>query len=397
MASAAAMADSTEEVVDACIEALLARDLIEPNYLMAQADARHDLSAIGDALRKRWPGARLHLATSCHGSFTETALAMGPKPGLCLFAITDPEGDYGTACGELGADARSAASALTRAALRDAGRFGETPTLVWMSSAPGDEEDVIAGIQDVVSDTTPIVGGSAADNEIAGQWRMSDGKKALSQGIVLSVLFPTGKVGAAFHSGYTPTARSGRITGCDGRRLLEIDGRPAAEVYVEWTAGAVEIPKTGVENVLMSTSLWPLGRTMSRLGGADVYILSHPETIRADGSMTLFTRVAEGDEVVLMSGTIDTVINRPVLVAQAAARVGEIEPDDVAGMILVFCAGCMLTVQAQMDQVRVSLAKALPGVPMIAAFTFGEQGPAVASHNRHGNLMISSVVFSRAR
>lgn len=395
MASAAAMSDATGEAIDTCIETLLAQGLTEPDYLMAQADARHDLSSIAEALRKRWPGARLHLATSCHGSFTETALAMGPKPGLCLFAITDPDGDYGTACAELGTDARSAAAALTRAALKDAGRFGESPTLVWMSSAPGDEEDLIAGIQDVVSDTTPIVGGSAADNEIAGQWRMSDGERDVSQGMVLSVLFPGGKVGAAFHSGYTPTGKGGRITACDGRRLLEIDGRPAAQVYAEWTAGAVAVPSTGVENVLMSTSLWPLGRTMSRLGGADVYILSHPETIRADGSMTLFTRVAEGDEVVLMSGTIDTLINRPLLVTQAAARVAEIELEDVAGMILVFCAGCMLTMQAQMDQVRASLAQAMPGVPIIAAFTFGEQGPAVGCHNRHGNLMISSVVFSR--
>ncbi|MBK1645166.1 hypothetical protein CKO25_11010 [Thiocapsa imhoffii] len=395
MASAAAMAESTHEAVESCIAHICAEGVSEPDYLMAQADARHDLHALAQALRNHWPNARLHLATSCHGSFTETALAMGPQPGLCLFAIADAEGDYGTAGGELGGDARAAAATLTRAALRDAGRFGESPTLVWMSSAPGEEEDLIAGIQDVVSDTTPIVGGSAADNEIAGQWRMSDGETVVSQGLVLSVLFPSGKVGAAFHSGYMPTMHSGRITGCDGRRLLELDHRPAAQVYAEWTEGAIAVPSTGSENVLMSTSLWPLGRTMSTLGGADVYILSHPETIRADGSMTLFTGVAEGEEMVLMRGTIDALVNRPVLVAQAAARVGEIAREDIAGMILVFCAGCMLTVQARMDQVRAALAEALPGVPIIAAFTFGEQGPAVANHNRHGNLMISSVVFSR--
>ncbi len=169
MASAAALADSTQEAIDDCIDRLLARERIEPNYLMAQVDARHDLATVAQALRKRWPGARLHLSTSCLGSFTEAALAMGPEPGLCLFGIADAEGDYGTACGELGADARSAAAALTRAALQDADRFGESPTLVWMSSAPGSEEDVIAGIQDVVGETTPIVGGSAADNEIAGR------------------------------------------------------------------------------------------------------------------------------------------------------------------------------------------------------------------------------------
>jgi hypothetical protein len=394
MASAAALDDSTQQAIDACIAQLLAKGLLEPNYLMAQVDARHDLTIIGGALRRRWPSVHLHVTTSCLGSFNEDVLAMGPKPGLCLFGIADPDGDYGTACGDLDADARVTAAALTRAALQSAGRFGESPTLVWLSSAPGHEEDVIAGIQDVVGDTTPIVGGSAADNQIVGEWRMSSGERAIRQGMVLSVLFPSGRVGAAFHSGYTPTTKRGRITRCEGRRLWEIDGRPAARVYAEWTDGAITIPAEGDQNVLMSTSLWPLGRTMSTLGGADVYILSHPETVRADGSMTLFTRVAEGEELVLMAGTVDALITRPVLVTQAAARVGEIAPAEIVGMILVFCAGCMLTVRAEMDQVRTSLAEALPGVPMIAAFTFGEQGPAMACHNRHGNLMISSVVFA---
>jgi hypothetical protein len=395
IASAAATAAHSDDAISACIAQLQAQGLSHPDYLMVQADARHDLILISNALKQHWPQSSQHLATSCLGSFTETTLAMGPEPGVCVFGIADPEGDYGTACGDLGSDPRTAAAALTRNALQAADRLGESPTLVWISSAPGSEEDVIAGIQDVVGDSTPIVGGSAADNAIAGEWRMSDGGPPVAQGMVLSALFPSGKVGAAFHSGYTPTARRGRITRCEGRRLYEIDARPAAQVYAEWTEGAVSVPASGEENVLMSTSLWPLGRTMSTLGGTDVFILSHPETLRSDGSMTLFTRLESGDELILMSGTTDALVQRPLAVTQSAARVGEIAQDEVAGMILVFCAGCMLTVQERMDAVRMSLAQAMPGVPMIAAFTFGEQGPAIACHNRHGNLMISSVVFSR--
>jgi hypothetical protein len=53
-------------------------------------------------------------------------------------------------------------------------------------------------------------------------------------------------------------------------------------------------------------------------------------------------------------------------------------------------------VKERMDEVRASLAEALPGVPIIAAFTFGEQGPVFTCQNRHGNLMISAVVIARS-
>jgi hypothetical protein len=53
----------------------------------------------------------------------------------------------------------------------------------------------------------------------------------------------------------------------------------------------------------------------------------------------------------------------------------------------------MLTVKDRLDEVRRSLNVALPGVPFIAAFTFGEQGAIVDSSNRHGNLMVSGLLF----
>jgi hypothetical protein len=134
---------------------------------------------------------------------------------------------------------------------------------------------------------------------------------------------------------------------------------------------------------------------MNTIGGTDTFMLSHPETLAPDGSMTLFTDVSVGDEFVLMSGTTDSLLERPALVTEAACRVGEIDRTQVAGLILVFCAGCMLTVKDRLDEVRTSLNAALPGVPFIAAFTFGEQGPVLACDNRHGNLMISAVVLSR--
>jgi len=394
IATAAAETISTAHAAARCIEHLLAQQIENPGYLMIQADARHDLDAVRVAVQARWPDVHIHAATSCLGSMIESGTYIGPEPGLCMLAITDADGDYGTACGPLNDTPRATAAALVRAALADADRLGESPAMVWVSSAPGSEEAVIAGLQEVVGAATPIVGGSAADNAIEGKWRVMAGSAPVSNGLVVSVLFPSARIGAAFHSGYAPTEKRGRITRCAGRRVIEIDGQPAADVYAAWTQGAVTRPAADAVNILMATTLWPLGRHMDSIGGADIYMLSHPETLAADGALTLFTEVAEGEELVLMSGTVDSLLERPVLVSDAACRMGEIGKAQVAGMILVFCAGCMLTVKDRLDEVRRSLNVALPGVPFIAAFTFGEQGPALACQNRHGNLMISAVTFA---
>lgn len=361
---------------------------------MVQTEASLDLGEIGAAFRSQWPDTTLHIATSCLGSFTEHGLTMGPEPGMCVLGIADADGDYGSAARSLGEDPRDAARTVVREALRRADRIGETPDLVWMSCAPGSEEFVLEGIQDVVGRAVPVVGGSAADNTIAGGWAVSDGGTALTDGLVVSVLFTTGRVGAAFRSGYTPTDKSGTVTRAEQRRVHEIDGRPAAQVYAEWTQGAVGLPSEGSVNVLADSALWPLGRAMETVGGSNVYLLSHPETISADGSITLFTNVEEGEVLHSMWGTHDSLIRRPLLVTQSACRVGEIDLSDVRGMILVFCAGCMLSVQDRIEEVRAALSESLPGVPILAAFTFGEQGPAMVGQNRHGNLMISSVVFA---
>ena len=395
IATAAAEGASTPEAVADCLAQLLAQQMADPRYLMVQLDTRHDLLAVRTAVLARWPQVRMHAATSCLGSMVETGTHIGPEPGVCMLAIADADGDYGTACGPLGDSPRASAAALVRAALASADRLGERPAMVWVSSAPGSEEAVIAGLQEVVGTATPIVGGSAADNAIEGRWQVMANGEPVGNGLVVSVWFPSSRMGAAFHSGYVPTGQRGRVTRCEGRRVFELDGQPAADVYATWAQGAVARPAQGSVNVLMASALWPLGRRMDTIGGADTYVLSHPETLAADGSMTLFTDVAQGDEFVLMSGTTDSLLERPALVTDAACRMGEIDPSQVAGLILVFCAGCMLTVKERLDEVRTSLGATLPGVPFIAAFTFGEQGPVLTCDNRHGNLMISAVVLAR--
>jgi len=138
------------------------------------------------------------------------------------------------------------------------------------------------------------------------------------------------------------------VTRADGRILYEIDGRPAAEVYNDWTDGVLQDAfATDEQNVLPLTTLYPLGRVVGSVGGTAYHQLSHPDHITPERGLSLFSDVEVGDELWLMKGTRQSLVERAGRVARAAMRTGDIQPDNIAGGLVIYCAGCMLTVQDQ--------------------------------------------------
>ena len=357
----------------------------------------YDCTAQAGALQAALAGSvgNLHGATSCLGAMTNTGHTTAQDGGAAAFLILDPEGDYGTACHAFDGDPKATAQAATLAAIEAAGRAGEAPDLIWLSTSPGQEENVLAGIIDIVGDDVPIVGGSAADNDVSGGWAMFDASGSATDGVLVSVLFPSTRVALAYQNGYAPTEKKGTVTKADGRRILEIDGQAAAQVYAGWTGGAaVGGTPAEDENILAASTLWPLGRAIGSMNGISQYLLAHPAVAHPDGSLSLFADVAEGETLTQMSGDAEALADRAGRVASMAAG-SEIAKGDIAGALMVYCGGCMLAVQDYMDRVVDGVSSALPGVPMLGAFTFGEQGPVQNAGNRHGNLMISCIVFER--
>ncbi len=334
---------------------------------------------------------RLHGATSCLGAMTQD----GPTDGVAAFGILDPDGAYGTAMRAFDVDPRAASRRAARDALHAADRIGERPDLVWVSATPGTEEAVLDGIESIVGKDVPIIGGSAADNSVAGGWFVFDGQARSDDGVVVSVLFPSTGVSFAYQNGYSPTASRGVVTRASGRTIHEIDGQPALSVYRDWANAAVDQPGPDEDEVaiLSQSTFWPLGREITQLGEVPFYLLAHPAVARRDGSIDLFATVETGEELTLMSGTADGLTTRAGRVATLARMAGRMDASDISGALMIYCGGCMLSVQDRLDEVVSGVNEALDGAPFLGAFTFGEQGALVRAGNRHGNLMISCIVF----
>lgn len=373
-------------------EDLTARlDDFTPEFVLVYSSEALDIAALRDAVLRRMGAARIHGGTTCRGVMTNGDVRL--RPGAGLLAIHDPKGAYGVGSSPIGDDARAAGRVATFLALADAGHPGEQPDLVWLTTAPGDEEAVLAGIADVVGSSTPVIGGSAADDNVTGVWRQIDGRTTHDRGVVVSALFPSKSFGFAYQNGYADTAHAGVVTRASGRRIHEIDGQPARAVLSRWSDNA--FPPVGDEvSILAGSTLHPLARDVAAGPHLAAWRrLIHPATAHADGSVSVFAAIAEGERLRMMRGTADSILRRGARVANLAREVAGDGDAEVAGALMVYCGGCMMAVQNRMPEVAEEVSTALSGAPFLGLFSFGEQGMSVDGCNSHGNLMVSCIVF----
>ncbi len=365
------------------------------SLVIAGYSALHDSAVLASKAREYFGHTPFLGSTSCMGVMTEKGFCSRDGCGLGLLALDDRQGAYGIGAVPMGNNPQQAAGEAVEKALENAGRAGEMPALVWLAAAPGQEEAVLRGIESVLGGDVPVLGGSSADNEVTGGWKQIAGGEVFDDAVVVVAMFPSVPVSHAFHSGYVPTRHTGTVTRANGRLLMEIDGRPAAEVYNDWTGGVVADFLNGGGNVLALTTLYPLGRMAVAIDGVPCYALSHPDSVTPEGFLTLFSEVQEGEQITLMSGSVDSLTSRAGRVAADALSSGGMDAGRISGALAIYCAGCMLAVRSEMDKVVSSINEVLDGQPFLGAFTFGEQGCFLTGQNQHGNLMISFVVFGK--
>ncbi len=363
-----------------------------PSWMAVHGTYQHSGEDIVTILETLAPGVPFQGGTSCRGVMTEEGFHSDQGVGLGLFGIYDPEGVYSVGCSEGQEFSRRTGQAAITQALNIQSR-PTAPALIWITCAPGDEEGLIAGIELGLNGVkVPIIGGSSADNHTEGQWYQITNGEVLYNGVVVTAMYPSRPVSYAFDNSYQPTILSGVITRISGRTVYEIDHRPAAEVYNEWTDGLIDDYLDG-GNILALSTLQPLGRRAVMTRSTDFYQISHPEAVVEDRALTLFTTAEYGERIFLMESTPQDVVYSAGKIAAKTLSSKIMRSADIAGALIIFCAGCMLTVQDDMQVVAAQFREALGGQPFLGWHTFGEQGCPLLGENSHANLMISMIVF----
>lgn len=390
--------DETKAIFEAYQKILQQLNGQLPQLLVIHSTVTYNSVSLMKSIKEIAPSVPVYGGTSCAGIMTDKGFHSNDGKGLGLLGILDPEGAYGVGACDLSENPRLAAREASMRALEQAGRPGEIPSMVWIMSAPGCEEAVLQGIGDFFGPNVPIGGGSSADNTVSGEWKQFANSQIYNNAVVVSVLFSSTDIAFSFHSGYDPTRVKARVTKGSGRVICELDDKPAAEVYNHWLEGRISTELFHGGNILMKSSLNPLGRVVGTTRSVPYFQLSHPDRVVSDKSMTIFTDIQVGDEIYLMKGSIESLVSRAQRVVHSALRSKDLDPSQIEGALIVYCAGCMLTVKDQMPQVVESFREGLgPEIPFLGVFTFGEQGCFLGGENRHGNLMISVLIFSKRK
>jgi len=282
-----------------------------------------------------------------------------------------------------------------------------SPGFLWLNSPPGMEEAVMRALQGQAGQGVPITGGTSGDNLVIGKWSQISSRPGgvYTNGAVFAMCWPVVEVKAAFLSSYAAHSSTGFITGCDGaRRIISIDGKPAAETYNRWTGGLLEEPlaeavASGAPvSIIHRTCLRPLGRRVGYdIDDEPFYKLMHMHMVQPDGSLTVFANAETGQRIRLMGATKELIIRRVGRFASYVVRGTNVRLSEVKGAIGVFCAGCMLTAEDEMDRVSAELSKAVSGAPVMGLHGFGEQGQFPNGESHHANLMYSTLIILSRR
>ena len=259
------------------------------------------------------------------------------------------------------------------------------PDYFFMTANPGEEEEYMKGIQDIVGDI-PVFGGSAADNTVEGKWSVIVNGEVFTSGCAVAIFYTDSKMKNIYTGAYEETDKSGIITKLNGKRtLMEIDGVPAVKKYAEWTGK--EESKLAEGAILVETITGPLG-VKDPIG--KVTAVRHPMFANADGSMNIGADLAVNTAVILLKDSPEGILEAsPKTVMELNKTI------DAKSYFLVHCGGRRLglAINNVEDRIYPEVKKATGNKEFLMVFTFGEYGSFDHSANTVGGLSLSYTGF----
>ena len=320
--------------------------------------------------------------------------------GLAVMTVTSPDIVFGVGSADFSryANPKEGAKAAMRQAQESAGKSPkEPPQAVLALISRGFEDDAMEGIS-TVAGQVPLLGGTTGGPKFA----VLGDQEVFAQGISLAVIYTKLPVGWVFEGGFdAQEGYSGVLTKVEGATILEIDGRPALDVYDEWLGGKIkQLQQEGANlmNFKKFMILNPFYRRFNSREGQDYFLFSyawpHDLTLQ-NKSMEASANLKTGDEIHLSHGTLERLLNRIGNLPVNARIQGGINPEKKAVLAFgVICAGVMRVVPDKERETMVLLLDyANHEVPFIAPLTWGEQGYFPGVGYKHGNLLTSFLVI----
>jgi hypothetical protein len=335
------------------------------------ASSQYDPADLAGPIASAFPRAAV-IGCSTAGEFTDR---IGGTGGISAIAL--PEGVLVAATAALG-ELADDVTAGTQRAVTDLEREIGAPLrdldpsvhvgFALIDGLHGWEE----AVNDALGNAAPLldfVGGSAGDDLSFDRTWVAVGDQVSYGGVALMVTRPAVPYQVVKTCSFAPTGKAMRITRADvtGRRVEEIDGRPAAEVYAE---------VAGVPVAELDSQVWmrcPVGLMID----GQPWIRS-PQSV-VDGGIQFYAQLRPGMQVELMMAG-DLVADTRRAVQQAERELGGIR-----GSVLFNCV--LRRMEMDADGNGEQFRATFEGIPTAGFHTYGE------TWLGHVNQTLTGVVF----
>ncbi len=331
--------------------------------------------------------------TSSKGIIVPEGYIESPSGFSGMMSLNASDMVVGVACHEAGRDARAIGRKVAIEAVENA-KTTRAPAYFYMVASPKEEEDYLMGIQDVIG-RVPMFGGSAADDNFEGNWKIICNDKIFSDGVAVAFFYTDNEIETTFTGAYTETQNIGLITEVkNNRTLVSIDGVSALKKYAHWINVSPNELKD--RNLFKASITKPIG-IKDPLGNITVIrqpIFGNDQGTRttSDDTITLGNKVIAGTAIIQLKATQDELISSTGETLKALRRKTYTSP---AAYILIHCGGRRAEIGKRIDEVHKLLLKESKGVPFIVPFAFGEYGYNEHSSNICGGLMLSFTAFGK--
>jgi hypothetical protein len=403
--------DAAKEAIDMALEDNKART---PDFAIIFASSGSDMGAILSKARalfgnktKIYGGTSDSRAVMTDKGFVKatergyTFASMEGKRGLAIMTVTSKDIAFGVGSANFSAcpSIQEASKTAILNAMKSAGKSrNKLPKMILATCTIGVEEEALEGIEKVIGKNTPILGGTAGGPTFA----VFDENKVYNKGISLATIYTDLPVGWTFEGGFDVTnPHTGIVTKVIGQAIVEIDNKPALDVYDEWLNGEIgrlyeEVKKPDVIRDLLT--LHPIYRKYTSPDGQDYFLFSHPwpkDNTMKDRSIMTSTKIKAGERIYLSQGTWETLVNRIGNLPRNAKLNGGIGVDAAPIFGIGYVCGGVMGVIPGTERERLALLinYADNNAPFIAGFTWGEQGYFPGVGNKHGNLLTSFLVI----
>jgi hypothetical protein len=276
------------------------------------------------------------------------ACVLGPSSvaprGVSLVLLGGDDIEVASHAAQLGSpelvDVVPAAQQVARAADLAAKQGLEHYTcLVFAPAIFVDGEALVAAVRKGAGARAQLAGGLTGDEMTMDRPKVWAGDELRSDRAVLTGLFTRKHIGIAARHGWRPVGPSRKVTRADGPVLLELDGRPALDVWLEDARKAGGSPPTiRKELALYLANHYELGidSAPGQSNGHGELVARAPWSIGEDRSITLSGSIGEGRRVQVVHASRKDLLRASTdAAATAVMRTGT----QIAGALVLACSG----------------------------------------------------------